>query len=148
MEYFQPIKFSTYIDKDITEVFRSLVTPSGWNGCFTTGATIDLNKKEINFRWIDLGPEKVNAQTKGRDLEFRENEFLSFKWHHETLISPTKVSFDFQKKESGTILTVSDNGYPKTEKGEFMFMDCSAGWAEFLTLLKVYLETGYRYRNY
>jgi hypothetical protein len=73
---------------------------------------------------------------------------MSFSWHHKSLPEPTRVSFELSDKGEGTIITVKDEGYVQSDKGEFMFMDCSAGWAEFLTLLKIYLETGYRYKNW
>lgn len=148
MKKFRPIEFSTYIDKTSSDVYQSLITMNGWNGCFTTGATIDLSSRMINFRWENLGPEKINAETVGKDLEFEENKRMSFTWHHESLPEPTRVSFELKEKGTGTIITVKDEGYHQSEKGEFMFMDCSAGWAEFLTLLKIYLETGYRYKNW
>lgn len=148
MNSFRPIEFSTYIHKPRHEVYESLISMNGWNGCFTTGATIDFTAKEIHFKWKDLGPEKINADTIGKDLTYKENCSLSFTWHHASLPSPTRVSFELTDKKEGTIVKVRDEGYPKNEKGEFMYMDCSAGWAEFLTLLKVYLETGYRYKNW
>ena len=148
MKMFRPIDFSTYIHKPRSVVYQSLISMEGWNGCFTTGAFIDLSSKVIHFRWQDLGPDKINAETLGKDVEFEENTSMSFSWHHESLPNPTRVSFALTEKDEGTVITVKDEGYPQSEKGEFMFMDCSAGWAEFLTLLKVYLETGYRYKNW
>lgn len=148
MEFFRPIEFSTYIHRARSDVYQSLITMEGWNGCFTTGASIDLKSRTIHFRWHELGPDKINAETLGKELSFQENRELGFTWHHESLPAPTKVSFELTDEGEGTVLSVKDEGYPKTEKGEFMFMDCSAGWAEFLTLLKIYLETGYRYRNW
>ncbi len=148
MKKFRPIEFSTYIHKTRSDVYQSLISMDGWNGCFTTGASIDLYKKTIHFRWKDLGPEKINAETVGTNVEFEENKRMSFSWHNESLPEPTRVNFELTDKGEGTIVTVKDEGYTQTEKGEFMFMDCSAGWAEFLTLLKIYLETGYRYKNW
>lgn len=148
MKKFRPIEFSTYINKPRAEVYQSLITMDGWNGCFTTGATIDLSSRIIHFRWQNLGPEKINAETEGKDVEFEENKKMSFSWHHNSLPEPTRVSFELSDKGEGTIITVKDEGYTQSEKGEFMFMDCTAGWAEFLTLLKIYLETGYRYKNW
>lgn len=148
MKKFRPIEFSTYIHKARPDVYQSLITMNGWNGCFTTGATIDLSSKVIHFRWKDLGPEKINAETEGTNLDYIQNKSMSFSWHHKSLPEPTRVSFELIDKGEGTIITVKDEGYVQTEKGEFMFMDCSAGWAEFLTLLKIYLETGYRYKNW
>lgn len=148
MNTFRPIDFSTYIDRSCEDVYQSLISMDGWNGCFTTGGHIDLARKEIHFKWVDLGPDKVNAEAIGRNLKFSANEFLSFTWHHDSLPGPTTVRIMLSPKEHGCVVNVTDGPYPKTEKGEFMFMDCSAGWSEFLTLLKVYLETGYRYKNW
>lgn len=49
MKNFRPIEFSTYIHKSRSDIFKSLISMEGWNGCFTTGASIDLSSKLFTF---------------------------------------------------------------------------------------------------
>lgn len=144
---FRRIEFMTYIDSDIDRVYQTLTTSEGWDSWFTQGTVLDLEKKTIHFKWKDLGPLKVNGDERCKIMSFKRNELFSFSWHGDSLPRPTTVTIRVRSQGKGTILTVTDEGYPKSDKGEDMFMDCSAGWGEGMTLLKVYLETGYRYRN-
>lgn len=146
--YFPMIKFRTYINCPPAKVFKAISTGDGWDGWFTNGTEINFDKKKIFFRWKDLGPDKFTGEEEASLIEMKPNELFSFSWHGNTFQHPTLVSLRLEKKGDGTIITVTDEGYPKNDKGEVMYMDCSAGWAEAMTLLKVYLEEGYRYQNW
>lgn len=147
-DFFQPIVFETYVDASVEKVFESLTTAEGWNSWFTSGTTMDLKNKTITFRWRDLGPEKVTDEASAKVVDYQKNSMFSFTWHEKMFPKPTRVIFDLKEKGRGTIVKLTDEGYPKTNEGEFMFMNCSAGWAEALTLMKVNLEANYRYKNW
>ena len=147
IKFFRRIEFMTYIDADISRIYETLTTGQGWDQWFTKGTEVDLNRKSIHLRWKDLGPHKITADEKCKILNLKRNELFSFSWHGNVLEKPTTVIIRLRPQGKGTLVTLSDEGYPKTQRGEDMFMDCSAGWGEAMTLLKVYMETGYQYRN-
>lgn len=145
---FDPIRFRTYINVPPSVVFKTITTGKGWDSWFTSGTEIDLEKGVIFFLWQDLGPDKIKAEETAQIVEVRENELFSFSWHTEAFQTPTLVTMTLEQKDVGTILTVTDEGYPRTKEGENLYMECAAGWGEGMTLLKVYLESGYRYINW
>ncbi len=146
--FFPPISFATYVDAAPEAVYETLTTGSGWDRWFTRGTYLDLKKRIIVFSWKDLGPRKISAEETAVIVDWRENQLFSFSWHAEDLPHPTLVTLRLAPKGTGTILSVSDEGYPRSAEGERFYHDCATGWAEALTLLKVNLEVGYTYRNW
>ena len=146
--YFEPIEYKTYINAPIEKVFETITTAKGWDAWFTCGTLLDLESKELIFKWKDFGADKINTSDTGEIRELINNEKFSFSWHSSVFSQPTIVTFNLRPKGNGTILVIEDKGYPRDEKGESWFMDCACGWGEAITLLKVYLETGYRYQNF
>ena len=142
------INFKTYIDRPVSDVFQSLSTGEGWNGCFTRGTIIDLKARTINFKQIDLYPDKVNAEARSKIMKVDENKSFAFTWNEKSPPKPTVVSFNLSPKNKGTIVEIEDAGYPDSKEGLFEYMNYSTGWAELLNLLKVYLESGYQYKNW
>ncbi|MCO4754501.1 MAG: SRPBCC domain-containing protein [Bacteriovoracaceae bacterium] len=146
--YLEAIEYKTYIDAPVEEVFATITSAQGWDAWFTCGTYLDLESKEIVFRWKDFGADKITTNESAEIKEFVQNERFSYSWHGGVFDQPTVVSFNLRPQNKGTLIVLEDRGYPRSEKGESWFMDCACGWGEALTLLKVYLETGYRYINY
>jgi uncharacterized protein YndB with AHSA1/START domain len=147
-EFFKAISYRTYIEAPPEKVFTTLTTREGWDSWFTDGMELDLATRIIRFRWVNFGADRITATDGGEIKEYVPNQRFSFTWHTGSLDEPTLVSFRLEEKSGGTLLTVTDEGYPRTKRGETWLLDCSAGWAEAITLLKVFLEIGYRYRIY
>lgn len=148
MKKLPPIKASTYIESSVENVFKALTTSDGWNQWFTDKMVLNLVTKEIKFSWKDFGGERVTASDQGEILEYVPSEKFSFTWHKGELSEPTLVTFTLRCEGEGTVVSVCDEGYPDSDEGIEWILDCGPGWGEALTLLKINLENGYRYKNY
>jgi uncharacterized protein YndB with AHSA1/START domain len=136
---------NTYINAPVEKVFTCLTTASGWNSWFTTESILEPKiGGKIKFVWRNWGVNHVNHEDGGEIFEFELNKQFVFTWHTST--TPTKVTFTLEPRGKGTILTVCDAGYAFEELEKFCgFLDCSVGWGEAITLLKMYLEHGVQY---
>jgi uncharacterized protein YndB with AHSA1/START domain len=118
---------------------------AGWDAWFTQGSELDARPGgRIRFRWQDWGPDRIDAEDSGTVRTVEPRRCFSFDWH-EDLDRPTLVTFELDDDMEGTRRTVRDEGYPDTEEGRALLLDCAAGWGEALTMLKLHLEHGLRY---
>lgn len=139
------IRHETLVRAPRTKVWEALTTGNGLDGWFTQGSEVDLRPGgAVRLRWREWGPQKIDAQDGGPVLEAVAPERFVFRWH-EDAENPTQVTFDLEEHPEGTLLRVVDDGYPDTERGKELFMDCAAGWGEALTLVKFWVEHGLRY---
>lgn len=139
-----PIRHATWIDVSPERVYETLTTADGWNSWFTSRCTIDpVAGGSIVLEWSEWGPDAVSATDGGMVLEAVFPRRLSFQWTPHG-VAKTVVTFELEPRASGTVLRVTDHGYPSTPDGLEAFADCAAGWGEALTLLKMFLEHGIR----
>ncbi|UCC81415.1 MAG: hypothetical protein JSW64_01160 [Candidatus Zixiibacteriota bacterium] len=57
----------------------------------------------------------------------------------------TTVELALEGKHGGTVVTLTESGYPDTSEARAMILECACCWGEALTLLKFYLEHGVVY---
>lgn len=138
------IYHSTFISAPVRRVFEMLTTARGWDGWFTRGTSLEARPGgRLRLRWKNFGAERVTASDGGPVLEILEPHRFAFQWSPRGL--RTKVTFDLEECGSGTLLQVTESGYPLNRRGVETLAWCAAGWGEALTLLKFYLEHGVRY---
>ena len=131
------IKQRTYIKASPEKVYDTITTSRGWDAFFTNGFEADLRPNGIlYFRWKDWGPDFYTTEVKGKVISCKKPEFFSFEWGTKI---PSIVEFKLEAKWDGTLVTLSEYGYPHTEKGIDNMLECAAGWGEAVTLLKFYL---------
>jgi len=140
------IEHSTFVRAAPEQVYDALTTSKGLDSWFTQGATVDLQPGgEIRFRWVEWGPDRVTAEDGGPVLEARRLERFVFQWYPDNPSYPTTVEVDFRPTAGGTIIRLREHGFQDTSSGRKALIDCAAGWGEALTLLKFYVEHGFRY---
>lgn len=139
------IRHSTLVRAPVERVWEAFTTAKGLDGWFTSGAEVDPREDgRIRFRSKEWGPERITAEDGGPVLEVDPPKRFVFRWH-EGSGEGTVVALTFEPVEMGTVVQVTDSGYPQTPQGRELLMDCAAGWGETLTLLKFYVEHGLRY---
>lgn len=137
------IKQTTFIAVPPEKVYDTITSASEWDQFFTTGMELDPTPDgKIIFRWKDWGPNFYNTSVDGTvRTAIRPGQF-AFEWGTKL---PTLVNFDLRGKFGGTVVHLTESGYPDTEKGRESILECASGWGEALTLLKFYLEHGVIY---
>jgi uncharacterized protein YndB with AHSA1/START domain len=142
----QKIHFKTEIRATPNSLYRLITTASGWDSCFTRGTVFKLEKNgECLFSWKDWGADRVNETERAVDRDFKPDRFLKFDWNFFLTGSPTTVEISLTPRAESTLIEIIQTGFPKNESGLQMFGQCSMGWAEAMTLLKVYAEHGINY---
>ncbi len=137
------IKHQTFILASPERVYDTITSGAGWNAFFTQAAEVEPQPGgKIIFRWKDFGPNFYTTEAAGKVLRTERPGLFMFEWYPVGRENPTKVSFDLQADHGGTVIRLSEEGYPDTPEGRDMILECAAGWGEALTLLKFYIESG------
>jgi uncharacterized protein YndB with AHSA1/START domain len=140
------IQHATLIHARIEHVYDAFTSADGLDGWFTSGALVDPRPGGfILFRWVDWGPEHINAEDGGPVLEATPPTRLVFRWHPDEPSYTTTVEVDFKPIGEDTIVSLVEHGYHDTRSGRTACLNCATGWGEALTLLKFYAEHGLRY---
>jgi uncharacterized protein YndB with AHSA1/START domain len=138
------IRHATFIRAPVGRVFETLTTARGWDGWFTRGTSLEARPGgRLLLRWKNFGADRVTASDGGPVLEVRANRRFAFQWSPRGF--PTKVTFDLEKQGRGTLVSVTETGYPLSRQGVETLVWCATGWGEALTLLKFFLEHNVRY---
>ena len=139
-----PIKFKVFIKTTQENAFNSLATDDGLDKWFTRGSSINRHKPggTLTLKWINWGVDNITGTIHCPIIEYSFPEIFTFKWWDDHY---TTVKFTFKKVEDGTIVAVNEIGYEYSKEGIKRCIECSVGWGEALTLLKIYLEHGISY---
>lgn len=134
---------STYIAVPPSEAYRCLTTAACWDGWFTDGTEIDAREGGfIRLRWRDFGVAHLTMEDGGPVLEAVPDRRFVFRWQPGS--RPTTVTFDLSPLGDGTLVELTESGYPAASDDLATLVSCAAGWGEALTLMKFYLEHGIR----
>lgn len=137
------IRTQTFIRTTPGKVYRTITSAEGWDAFFTTGFQIDLRPGgKLYFRWKDWGPNFYTTEVEGEVIECRPSALFKFKWGTKI---PSTVEFDLAAEFGGTVIRLSEYGYPDSPDGLKNMLECASGWGEALALLKFYLEHGIVY---
>ena len=140
------ITHATFVRAEAGRVYDALATGQGFDSWFTQGAVIEPRAGgDLLFRWRDWGPDHVDAQDRGRVLEYRRPERFVFEWHPDGDSYATTVEMTFEAVDGGTVVRLREHGYRDTPSGRRAMLECAAGWGEALTLAKFQVEHGLRY---
>lgn len=139
-----PIFHKVYIASAPSKVFETLTTAEGWNAWFTQETSIDLRLGgSVMLRWRDWGVDHDTVEDGGEITSLVLDKHFAFRWHMTS--KATTVSFELEPCGTGTMLTVTDEGYGSTERDLQICLSCATGWGEAMMMLKVYLEHGIVY---
>jgi uncharacterized protein YndB with AHSA1/START domain len=140
------IKHQTFILVPPENVYDTITTPEGWDAFFTTGLEVEpVAGGKIVFRWRGHGPDFYHTDAEGTVVEAVRPGRFAFQWYPVGQETPTTVTFSLTGQYGGTVVRLTEDGYPDTPDGRAMILECAAGWGEALTLLKFYLEHGLAY---
>lgn len=129
-------------------IYDTITSGAGWNAFFTAETEIDPRPEgRIVFRWKDWGPHNYSVSAEGKVHQAERPGLFSFEWYPVDREHPTLITFKLTPGESGTIVSVTESGYPNTPAGREMILECATGWGEAVTLLKFYLEHGVTYNQ-
>ncbi len=133
------INYCTWIQAPPEADYDLFTTADGLDSWFCTGSVVDLQNKQIEYRWKDWGAKRVSMSTRGAILEASRPHRFVFQWGQ----TPSTIEFEFSPKEGGTYMTVLEYGYDEqNDEAKQVMMECASGWGEALSLAKFYLEYG------
>jgi uncharacterized protein YndB with AHSA1/START domain len=142
MNFFdQQIKHRIFIKAVPEKVYDTITSGDGWNAFFTHATEVDPRPGgKIVFRWKDWGPDFYTVDADGAVVKAERPRQFAFQWYPVGKDNPTTVQFDLTDKFGGTVIELTESGYPDTPEGRAMILECASGWGEAMTLLKFYLE--------
>jgi uncharacterized protein YndB with AHSA1/START domain len=154
------LKFTvqTKIQKPVAEVFDGVRDPEKLSRYFTTGGAsgpLEAGKTVI-WQFADF-PGEVPVRVK----EVVENQLIAFEWDagggdesadgkkhvvkQEGVVC--RVEMKFEPIEGGTLVSISESGWPETQKGlDLSYGNCH-GWTQMSCCLKAFLEYGINLRK-
>ncbi len=139
----EKIRQTTFIKATPEKVYDTITSGEGWNAFFTKDTeVVPRPGGQIMFRWVDWGPSFYTTSAGGPVLEAERPHRFVFQWGEKY---KTTITFDLKAEHGGTVVHLTEEGYPNTSEGRDMMLECASGWGEALTLLKFYLEFGVVY---
>ncbi len=143
----QEIKQRTFVAVPAEKIYDTITSGDGWNAFFTHATEIDpVPGGKMVFRWKDWGPDHYESSAECKVLTAERPTEFAFEWYPVGKDNPTTVRFHLEARDSGTVVTLTESGYPDTPKARAMILECACGWGEAVTLLKFWLEHGVRYK--
>jgi uncharacterized protein YndB with AHSA1/START domain len=140
------IKQRTFIAAPPEKVYDTLTSAKCWDEFFTTGMELDPRPGGIcSFSWKDWGPDKYTLKVPGKVIEADRPYLFVFQWGREG--SETTIRIELTAEDSGTVITLTEDGYEDTPAGRDAILECATGWGEAVTLLKFYIEHGIVYNS-
>ncbi len=137
------IRQRTLIRAPAEAIFPKLTTAAGLDAWFTRGACLDQRPGgEIVFRWENFGADRVTLSDPGQVLELEPSRRFAFTWG---AVWPTRVDLVLEPDPEGTVVTVTEEGWPPDLDGVRGCLENATGWGEALTLLKFHCEHGLTY---
>lgn len=142
----EKIQKSIFISSTPEKIFSAITSAKDWDRYFTSGMELDPNPGgACNFKWKNWGPELYNGDSPGKVLEIQSPRLFVFEWG--TPGKETVARMAIEPKYDGSILTLTEDGYPDTNEGLRYMIECSAHWGELLALIKFYVEHGITYKS-
>lgn len=142
----EQIRKSIFIAAEPQEIFKAVTTAEDWDRYFTSGMELDPEPGGVcNFRWRDWGPELVSQESPGKVIDIQPPGLFVFEWGGPG--RKTLARLEIEPKYDGSILTLTESGYPNDEEGRKYLVECAAHWGELLALIKFYVEFGITYRS-
>jgi uncharacterized protein YndB with AHSA1/START domain len=145
------VRFSTFIRSTPERVFDALATAEGLDKWFTSSCTLETRAGgNLVFRWKDHGLEGFTGEYQGSVVEWRRSALFAFQWPVDLGNYRTTVTVSLQEKSiphlgTGTVVRIEEGTYEDSVQGLQDMFRRTAGWAEVLTLLKLWVEHGARY---
>ncbi|HKO54699.1 MAG TPA: SRPBCC domain-containing protein [Thermoanaerobaculia bacterium] len=141
------LKFTvrTKIQKPLAEVFSGVHDSATLSQYFTTGgASGPLDEgTTVIWRFADH-PGDIPVRVK----KVERNRLIAFEWGGEGDTPVCRVELTFEPRgEAETLVSISESGWPETQKGlDASYGNCM-GWSQMVSALKAWLEYGINLRK-
>jgi uncharacterized protein YndB with AHSA1/START domain len=146
MEDERVVEFSTIVRAEPRRVYDAMATAAGLDGWFTKGTTLEARPGGVLvLRWKNWGVEDFTGEMVGEVVEARAVRRFVFRWPVDSGGYMTTVTIDFHTHRDGTLVRLSEGVYEKGAVGTRDMLNRAAGWAQALTLMKMWVEHGVRY---
>ena len=137
-------KVHTKIQKPVGEVFDGVRNPEKLSRYFTTGgasAPLDANTT-VMWEFADF-PGAFPVRVK----EVVPDKLIAFEWDAAgEIVCRVEIAFE-ALNDHETLVSISESGWPETEKGlELSYGNCM-GWSQMLSALKAFMEYGINLRK-
>lgn len=138
---------ATLVRADRARVFDALATSEGLNKWFTTTSLLDPRSGgAIELRWREWGAEQLTVAVDGQVIAYeRPSRFVFDWWTAGDPSDRTRIEILFTERPDGTLVDLSESGYPPSDMGLAALVRTASGWGEALTLMKFSVEHGVRY---
>jgi uncharacterized protein YndB with AHSA1/START domain len=138
------IRLRAFVHAPPAKVFKAVSDPVLLSSWFVDRATIEPRKGgRYAYSWED-GPTHV-----GTVLDFVRGRRLAISWQWPGIEDQltTRLAFSVERKNRGTVLTLTHTGFPKEERWVDLYGGAIQGWTYFLMNLKSFLDHGYDLRS-
>src|ERR1051325_85553 len=139
-------KVHTKIQKPVEEVFDGVHNPSKLSRYFTTeGATGPLDEgTTVYWSFADFPGPAAAVRVK----EVTPNRRIVFEWGGQDDFPVCRVEMTFEPLDGGaTLVSISESGWPETQKGLDQSYGNCMGWSQMVSALKAFLEYGINLRQ-
>lgn len=128
------IKQRTFIAASPERVYDTITSAQEWDSFFTTGMQLEARPggrcvfawSESNPSGKDWGPDSYTLRVPGRVLEAERPSRFTSQWGREG--GETTVRIELNKKNGGTVVTLTEDGYKDDPDGRAMILECASGW--------------------
>ena len=137
-------KVHTKIQKPVSEVFDGIRNPEKLSRYFTTAgasAPLDANTT-VMWEFADF-PGAFPVRVK----EVVPDKLIAFEWDSpDANVCRVEITFE-ALNDHETLVSISESGWPETEKGLQLSYGNCMGWSQMLSALKAFLEYGINLRK-
>jgi len=143
-------KVHTKIQKPVSEVFDGVRNPEKLSRYFTTAgasAPLDANTT-VMWEFADF-PGAFPVRVK----EVVPDKLIAFEWDAAgevkdpgNIVCRVEIAFE-ALNDRETLVSISESGWPETEKGLQLSYGNCMGWSQMLSALKAFLEYGINLRQ-
>lgn len=146
------------IQKPVEEVFDGVYNPAKLSQYFATGGASGPLEEGTSVIWQFAGyPGEVPLQVK----KVEKNRLIAFEWGAgEGVEDPDgtkrlvddegivcRVEMKFEQTRDSTLVSISEWGWPATQRGLHLSYGNCKGWTEMACFLKAFLEYGINLRK-
>jgi uncharacterized protein YndB with AHSA1/START domain len=130
--------------RPINAVFEGIVDPKHMSHYFISSGSARLETgKKVTWAWTDYGSEPLSAEIRVQNVE--KDKHISFLWITSGVEALVNINLEPVNRNT-TLVTITENGWDKDDKGIARLVEQTHGWVHFLCGLKAYLEHGINIR--
>lgn len=138
------IPHNVFIEATPEQVYEAISTEKGWASWFS-GSSFRLDEEggEVGISWKNEAGDSFQPRLTGQIKDSNPGQGFAFEW--QPADTKTVVSFALEKYKNGTLVAFEETGFSTSEAGLQALVTHATGWAEALTLMKLYIEHGITY---